>query len=378
MITILILTYNRPDYLKRILSYYSDYQIAYNIIVADSSSDENKQLNRGAISSFSNINISHINNYPSETNPYGKLAHALNYVDTKYCVLCADDDFITPNGINQSVDFLEHNPDFTVAHGRYISFRLESDGTEERFCWKPIYLPPGIKTYRKPADTLRRLNTESSIAFADAEERLRYHLSNYFMPTVYAVHRTDFLKLIVEEAVKFTSDYQFAELLCSMLTLIHGKMKCLDVLYAARDADSVRSVYLPSLEHLVKVGRYDEEYGEFRDCLEMHLSGKSELDAEASKKVIDDGMSAYMKKSYHNYKRVLLYKAEYVLDYLPDRMNKGIRALYRKLFPPWQGADPPICVDISPSSQYYDDLNNIRLHVLSHKKNRASYAKNVM
>lgn len=61
MITILIPTYNRPEYLKRVLGYYADYQVACDIIVADSSSDENKELNRGAISSFSNIDISYIN-----------------------------------------------------------------------------------------------------------------------------------------------------------------------------------------------------------------------------------------------------------------------------------------------------------------------------
>jgi hypothetical protein len=254
-------------------------------------------------------------------------------------VICADDDFITPNGINQSVDFLEKNPDFTVAHGYYISFHLESHGgKKERFCWGPFYY------------------SHKSVTFSDPESRLSHHLSDY-LPTFYAVHRTDILKLSCEEAVKFTSDYHFGEFLPSMLTLIYGKMKCLDVLYGARDVSSARTVYLRPLQDY-STAEYSEQYAKFRDCLAMHLTKKSQLDVEASKKVIDDAMSAHMKKYCYNYKRVLLYKAEYVLEQLPARMDKGIRALYRKLFSSREDADFPI--------SYYNDLNKIRLCVLSH------------
>ena len=46
MITILIPTYNRPGYLKRMLGYYNDFGVVYNIIVADGSSDEIKMVNK--------------------------------------------------------------------------------------------------------------------------------------------------------------------------------------------------------------------------------------------------------------------------------------------------------------------------------------------
>ncbi|MBA7581945.1 hypothetical protein ES708_23862 [subsurface metagenome] len=42
--TIIIPTYNRPDRLKRLLDYYNKYGKNFNIIVADSSSKENKRL----------------------------------------------------------------------------------------------------------------------------------------------------------------------------------------------------------------------------------------------------------------------------------------------------------------------------------------------
>jgi len=345
--TIIIPTYNRPEYLRRILGYYNEYGENYNIIVADSSSDENKRINKKTISSVSNLNILYLTNYSTEINPTNKIADALNHVNTKYCVLCADDDFVTPTGINQSTDFLEKNPDFTVAHGLYISFYLETDKRgKQQFCGAPIY------PYK-------------SITFPDAKSRLNFHFSNYY-PTFYAVHRTDFLNMILKETTQFTDDYRFGELLPSMLTLIQGKMKCLDVLYAAReDIPGSTGQICENLKDFIKVGTHDEKYAKFRDCLAMHLSKKSQLDLEESKRVVDDAMSAYMKKNS------LINKVSNALDYfrLPDWIDEGIRTLYRKLFLSKQMRmdDFQSSVDV-PSSKYYDDFNKIRLHVLSYSK----------
>lgn len=352
--SILIPTYNRPRYLKRILSYYNNYEITYNIIVADSSSNENKRLNEEAISLFPDLSITHLNRYSSELNLFHKIADAVNYVDTKYCVACADDDFITPNGINQSVDFLEKNQDFTIAHGQYVSFYLRDDERgKQQFYWKPTYL-------------------HESILFPDANARLNYHLSNYSQATFYAVHRTDFMKMIWAENRKFTNDTRFGELLPTMLTAIHGKIKCLDVLYAARELipdSSARTA--KTLVHFIKNGTYNEKYAKFRDCVSAHLSEQAQLDIEESKKVVDKAMSAYMKKSYPV--NPLISKMEDILGYLrlPDWIDKKIRALYRVLFLTKQKRarqkfDSSFSLDISPTYEYYDDLNKIRLHVLSH------------
>lgn len=349
--SIIIPTYDRPNYLRRILGYYNEYRGDFNIIVADSSSNENKKLNKKIISSFSNINISHLSNYSSKINPYYKIADAINYVEEKYCVLCADDDFITPNGINQSIDFLERNPDFTAVHGDYISFCLRTDKKGKRqFCLAPIY-------------------SHKSITFSDAKSRLFFHLSNYNVPTFYAVHRTDFLKMIFKETLKSINDDRFGELLPSMLTLIYGKMKCLDVLYDARERiPNSGGRTCETLGDFIKARTYDEKYAKFRECLATHLSKKSQLDVEESKRVVDNAMSAYMRRYSKGHKNILVHKTSNILDYLrlPDWMDEGIRSLYRKLFV----FSKQIRMDNlrrsvdNPSSKYYDDLSKIRRHVL--------------
>lgn len=363
MITIMIPTQNRPNYLKRILRYYNDYETAYDIIIADSSSDENKQINRKTVSSLPSINISHMDEYPSEVNPYNKIVDALENVNTKYCVFCADADFITPNGITQSVDFLEHNPDFTVAHGYYISFRLENTENGQQFWSKRGYSP-------------------ESITFPDPKKRLTHHLSNY-SPTFYAVHRIDMLRMIFKETLTFTDDYRFGELLPSMIELIYGKLKCLDILYSARqnrkDVPDSTNIASKNLMDFISDGSYNEKYDRFRYCLSIHLNEKSQLAIEESKKVIDAAMSSYMKPymeahiksgSPNSKKKSMISKIRNSLDYLnlPDWMDERIRALYRKLFLPRKMDDSLIPAEIPPSSECYEDFNKIRHHVLAHSQ----------
>ena len=89
----------------------------------------------------------------------------------------------------------------------------------------------------------------------------------------------------------------FGELLPSMVTLIYGKMKCLDILYMARQDCSRPLGSEPKLRDFINKGKYDQEYPKFRQCLTVHLHKKSQLSIEESKKVIDNAMSIYIKKN---------------------------------------------------------------------------------
>jgi len=277
--TILIPNYNRPNYLRRLLSYYNKFGENYNMIIADSSSNENKKINKNIISKFSKLNIFYIDKYSPTVKGHQKFLEAINQVKTKYSVFCADDDFITPNGINQSVDFLEKNPDFSCAHGHYISFYFGTNKMGRKILyWLSIY------PYK-------------SISFANVKDRLFFHFSSYY-PTIYAVHRTDLLKLIFKDAVEFTDDYRFGELLPSMLDLIYGKMKKLDILYSAREMiPNSCGRTAKNLLDFIKDGTYDDKYAKFRECLVKALVSEEDISKEKAQKLIDKAMNQYLGSS---------------------------------------------------------------------------------
>ncbi len=351
--TIIIPTYNRPDRLKRLLDYYNKYRENFNIIIADSSSSENKVLNKKNVSMFAESNIQYLDNYSFKINPSRKLKDALNYVNTKYTVFCADDDFITPNGINQSVTFLGKNPDFSCAHGHGFTFSLEcEDKREQKYsCTFPTYL-------------------DKSITFPEAEARLASHLANYQLPMFYAVHRTDLLKMIFKDTVQYTDDDQFVELLSSMLALIYGKMKHMNVLYCARErTSSLAGNTRKSIGDFMKNRTYKKKYTKFRECLVGHLIKNSHLNNDGAEELIDKAMSKYLKK-YHSgrFKGILIDKMRNLLNALdlPEYIDKNIRMLlrmlYRKMFTP-EINDFKNTIK-SPNSKYFNDFNKIRNHVL--------------
>jgi glycosyltransferase domain-containing protein len=309
MITILIPTYNRPSYLKRLLGYYSDCRVTHAIIVADGSRDEIKKTNKDTIASFPNLKALHLDRYSPETTFNIRLSDALNHVNTKYCVICADDDFITPKGISQSVDFLESNPDYAVAHGRYIFFNPVSNGDErDIFRWTTIY-------------------SNESISSTDPAIRVYQHLSKYSTRTFYAAHRTEFLKWLWTETSRYTEDTDafFNEVLASLLTLAYGKMKCLDVLYSVKDRSSTREWHWQTFRDYVKAGTYKQQYARFRECLSAHLSKQSRLDPGEAEKVIDEAMKAFMKMHCPDVRKmhriVTLAPLNMAVGWMMDRMN---------------------------------------------------------
>ena len=347
-LSIIIPTYNRPRYLNRILSYYSNSDINCRIIIADSSIKENKVQNQKIVKSHKNMNVLYLNDFESDITPMEKIFRSIQMVNETYCVFCADDDFITPNAIKKCVDFLEKNPEYACAHGDYVGFKLYNE--KNTFLWKKGYL------YQK------------SITDSDPKLRLRTHMSNY-MQTFYSVHKTDILKKSLEEGNKYTNDLRFAELLPSMLTLIYGKMKKLDVLYGVRESipysgGATASTILSFTEE----GSYKEKYEKFRTCLAKHLSKKAEIDVNEAETVID--------KSWQNFLNSRIFKKSYSKSIstrmnrtltsfnLPKWLDNIIREYYNKtILKPIKNNQWNITI---PDTNYYKDLKIIKKHVLKH------------
>ncbi|MDD4979814.1 MAG: TIGR00180 family glycosyltransferase [Candidatus Omnitrophica bacterium] len=357
--TIVIPTYNRSYYLKRLLSYYNEYldRNKYKIIIADSSSCENKKQNKKIIEQFPGLGILYLNEYPADINMLSKICSVLCHIKSEYCVICADDDFITPQGIEQSISFLKKNDDFTVVYGLGFAFWLKHAQENKQHFYRG------------------RIIQHSSVTFSEPKERLIYHLLNY-VPTFYGVHRSDFLRTIFKELKEFTSDPVFGELFLSMLTLIYGKMKCLDVFYTARDKGgnikSNRQVFW--LNDFIKKGCFKEKYSKFKEGLLIHLSKKYQsdaLDIEELKTAIDDAMSIYlanyMKGIKSAKKKLLICEIKDILNHfrITSWMYGGIRLLYRKLFPACQiRMDDLVSSTGTPPSEHYEEIQHIYNHLL--------------
>ena len=80
-----------------------------------------------------------------------------------------------------------------------------------------------------------------------------------------------------------------------MLTVIHGKIKTLDMLYGARESIETSSTTTYSrIPHFIEEGTFDKKYKKFSDCLVKHLTSKQKISKKEAEKVVKDGMDFYL------------------------------------------------------------------------------------
>ncbi len=311
MITLVVPTYNRPGYLKRLLQYYGSEKFPYSIKIADGSTEDVKKINQLTISSQSNLAVEHCT-YGPDKPPLFRIVDILKTVRTKYCAICADDDFLTVEGIARSMDFMDKNSDFAAAHGRYIDFWLEQSRPETRFCWMPAY-------------------SGASITQATAILRLTQPFPRNLAPVFYAVYPTGLLRTILTETHKYTDDVRFGEYLPLLLTLVYGKIECLDVFYAAREYNRVSAGQSSkTLVDFIGDGTYELKYAKFQRCLSSHLQNECKIDVKQSNAIVDKAMWAYIMKRYPSKTRVKIEARirKMLRRILPDKVFGASKKLY--------------------------------------------------
>ena len=127
--TILIPTHNRHHFLDRCVMWFIDKQ--YPVVIADSSAQEWVSEYR------SSRYVTYLWEPGAGFQTYiSKVKKALDAVSTKYVNLCADDDFVTHDGIQTCVEYLNQHDDYSFAQGH--SYLFQSFG-ERQVLWPMLY-----------------------------------------------------------------------------------------------------------------------------------------------------------------------------------------------------------------------------------------------
>jgi glycosyltransferase domain-containing protein len=321
--SLIIPTFNRPEFLQRLLNYYCDLRPTYKIVVADSSSGAPLEANRKLIASAQQVVALTHSVYPPETTPYAKLTDTIEAIPSAFVAICADDDFIVPDAITRCVEFLKQHSDYSIAHGNSVSVRVTAEGEIHEACTYP----------------------QRSIESESAGDRLEDHLGTY-TATYYSVHRRDQLIANMHDADKYTVDYRFGELLPSCLSVIQGKAKSLDVLYMIRQADFSPPKYgekMKPWEDLITSEEFPERYAKFRDCLAGELVKTSTLSPEGAGAVVDRAFLAYVEANVRR-QNPSVRRARQVIRSLPfarraASLGREVLAAIRNPAPEFEG-DP--------------------------------------
>ena len=134
-LTLVIPTYNRNYYLSRCLWYHAHFPFG-EIIVADSSPEEKKIVNRETIAKVREMfgaNVRYLE-YEPETEKYGgdiyrKWGDAVQHVETEYTQICTDKEFLVPLTLTLCLQYLQDHPDYVVVSGKHYHLERNSYGT---------------------------------------------------------------------------------------------------------------------------------------------------------------------------------------------------------------------------------------------------------
>ncbi|MDO8526146.1 MAG: TIGR00180 family glycosyltransferase [Deltaproteobacteria bacterium] len=235
MISIIVPTMNRPQFVKRLLDYYAGQSFPHCIYIGDSSEDQKDR--EQILSAIENLKGQLKAEYvycPNMNNYEVMQTIIADKVSTPYVSYLADDDFLVPDVIEECLSFMESHPDYFGCCGNAVLFKLNNTGSYGAFDAASFYPAYGIEEN-------------------GAGERLMTHLSQY-TSTFHAVCRKEMMEkalrntsLIKKEARFGDTDWRaslfFGELLLSCSLVVQGKLKRLDSLHYIRQVHESRYLF---------------------------------------------------------------------------------------------------------------------------------------
>ncbi len=209
--TLIIPTHNRADKFTCLINLLSKYKTVFHLIVLDSSENETKTKNKHALKRLLKPNVSYVyHEFSTSCEPFEKFYFGISRVKTKYCSLCADDDILFLENVEEIVAFLESHSEYIGAHGYYFNFQLDQDGFEVQ-------------------DIVYSRNN----LFEDERMKRVYALFSNYEATFYATYRTQIIKdffllsLTVDTAL-------WKELILALASVVSGKICRLPFFYYGR------------------------------------------------------------------------------------------------------------------------------------------------
>ncbi|OAI93138.1 TIGR00180 family glycosyltransferase [Pseudomonas putida] len=250
--TLVMLTHKRPGFLRRALQYYKDFP--GTLLVLDSSPEPAA----GITERFPRVDYRHLPQFDYR-GFQAKIKHGLGLVTTPYMALVADDDFILPDAIGESLDFLEAHPDYGMCQG-YSMMYLAQAGH--------------INYYRRD----KKIGQED-FASDDPRQRILDYLYA-FIPPFYAVTRTSLLQ---DWAAQIPDNLRFEwlEVSHTWFLLASAKARMLPIPYAVREANygasehNTEVTYALALPDPASVASR-EEFSDVLAGLETPLKGERE------------------------------------------------------------------------------------------------------
>jgi len=252
-LTFLVLTYNRPEMVQRLLRYLQAQAPEISLVLVDHGDMQSQESNASAVALIS-PSIKHLC-LPLETSLQKVLIEASDAITTKYSAFCPDDDIPIIDGVIDALLMLSTNPLVVCAQGYVLSFTETDSAT----CFGPI------------EDFVPGYNDEVPL------KRLFSMIRRYQL-VFWGLYRTEILTWSVREfAAANISNLMFQEFFFAALVCSRGVIERIQSIYLWRrtDASIVDRRNVHAYHQLVdNPSKFGAEYCEFRDNLIPYYSAE--------------------------------------------------------------------------------------------------------
>ena len=292
-LTLVIPTYNRNYYLSRCLWYHAHFPFG-EIIVADSSPEEKKVVNRETVAKVREMfgaNIRYLE-YEPETEKYGgdiyrKWGDAVQHVETEYVIISKDKEFIIPPVLNIMIDALNKSKNCGAVTGLsgYIRFDKKTESFREYISWSDPAKIGKIQNCDYP-DPIKRVRAKSA--------------GNHATPSLLTMYRSPGLKTIYADLKRYEiNDLRFGEAALWYLPVIQNACIFVNEYYKYEDLCMQRrgggvnkkessSNRYPFINEYVKEGVYDIFCRKFRKGMINNLCQYTHLSEEEIIDIVDE------------------------------------------------------------------------------------------
>ena len=278
-ITLLIPTLNRSDHLIRLLQYYRDLEFRGRISIGDSSDEHHKQRAKETVKKLQDdLNIVY-QEYPG-LNISECMQRLAQSATTPYVCWMADDDFLVPSGVQQCVDFLDHNPDYTAAHGLGAAILVEGNRAYGEIGYAQHYGQPVLEA-------------------ATGSKRLVDFLSQG-STSLFSVHRAEVWRAMFSEVAPVPDPHLQGEWIPGSLSVIHGKNKGLDGLYMVRQIYGRRPPLYSDIYEWFFSDDWHMSYGYLRSRLAEELARQDNIGVAEAQEVVKKAWWNYIQRTLHN------------------------------------------------------------------------------
>ncbi|MBF89294.1 MAG: hypothetical protein CMG75_06460 [Candidatus Marinimicrobia bacterium] len=216
VLTLVIATKNRNQWIERITSYYSNIRFSHKIFIVDSS-DENKYTTNKQIVSNHSKELDMTHYYLPNTSNNLAIAKIIDQIETEYTIVTGDDDYLVPRTLTHCIEFLEKNNDYVAVAGKVFSPYVYSTSDSTL----------GVEfIIDSTNDVVRTIDDDSAIQ----------RLINSFSPwdtSAFSLQRSSMIKTVYQNLKKLDLEshpdtFDLAEWAINGMSKILGKQKRLD------------------------------------------------------------------------------------------------------------------------------------------------------